>query len=79
MSDCSDILYLGGRVRWSPSLPLIVSYGRPHRRLHCRTLCALILCFEDMFRGSGSLEAARVSGSVLLFKDRSRSAQVPVI
>ena len=46
-------------------------YDPPHRRLRRWVLCAHVLRFEDILRGSGSLEAVRVSGSGLFLRSWS--------
>ena len=61
-------MYTLGIVPTPPPPPLTTSYDPPHRRLRRRVLCALLLRFEDLLRGSVSLEAVRVSGSGLLLQ-----------
>ena len=49
----------------------LANHDPPHRCLHCRILCALVLRFKDLLRGTGSLETVRVSGSILLLQSSS--------
>ena len=58
---------------WASRPPLhspsrIVNYDPPRRRLRRWFLRVLVLRFEDILRGSGSLEAVRVSGFGLLLQ-----------